>query len=60
MKTKKDLLDLLKFTVNKKAKETIKARQNCKENGIDHYSFYTGLFMAYSEIYTLLNNSENY
>ena len=59
MKTKKELIELLKFTVNQKAKEAIKIRKLCKENGFDHYSFYSGLFAGYSEIYTLLINTKN-
>ena len=58
MKTIKKYQNLLLFTINEKAKESIRSRKLCKETEFDHYSFYTGLYMAYSEIYTMISQDK--
>lgn len=55
MKSNKELLEQLMFTVNEKAKQATSLKaQHPPGNSKSH--FYHGQYLAYSEIYTLLKN----
>jgi hypothetical protein len=58
MKTAKELLELLKQTVNEKANGATKLMyQQTKK---DKMSFWHGQYMAFNEMYSLLCNLENH
>lgn len=52
MRTNKDLLECLMFTVNEKV---ITAAKNAREKG-EQYEFHWAQQLAYQEVYTMLTN----
>ena len=61
MKTNKEIIDLLKFHVNKKANEATKMRIKAhKNNDKESELFNLGLYSAFNEVYSMLNNIHLY
>ena len=61
MKTTKEVIECLKFHVNKKANEATKMRYKANESGDKIIeSFQQGQYMAFNEVYSMLNQWHNY
>lgn len=56
MKTQKKIINLLKFTINEKAVNASKQMRDYVNENKDKYNFSKGQYMAFSEVYLLLNN----
>lgn len=61
MKTNKEIIDCLKFHVNKKANEAIRKRYECAKNNYKEGEIFNqGLYSAFNEVYSILNNIHLY
>lgn len=58
MKTSKELLELLKHTVNEKANEATKIKQTQPTPALKY--FWQGQYMAFNEMYSLLCSLEKH
>lgn len=53
-------LDALKFSVNEKTKTASALMNQYRDDyNKDKYNFYYGQYLAYTEIYSMLNNIQN-
>ena len=53
-------LDALKFAINEKAETALVLMNQYRDDyNKDKYQFYYGQYLAYTEIYSMLNNIQN-